>query len=698
MPCRVLSNSVVLFFVLHFVFYVNTRQFFFIESSPQVEAPVVLITPYTPYYNWYAPYYGPSIEEPSATFQTTNCISGQRDVIFGYESTAPPYSASVISFSPVGISVATSIDYDGAIYLQYDGDDTNGLTSNFPGAILNSPGIGSGVSSSLAESDGNFIDFTSFNRSIGIELVIAADETYDCILKAIDSAFEENEFMFSVQISNITESITYLIRFDDVNWNNPIFDWTTVGAFQVKLSIESALVIQAVDTEIASIIIIGYEVSGNVFVDSTCSGTITALVQGIELNIYSGSSGSGQVLSTAVTDVDGAFAFFPKFDGVYSICLADSTLSICSSMCLSFTLTNNIDITNLEFPLTMLPTSATTTTTFSFSNSPTKSPTLSASITPNSFSPSSTGSISITESTTTTTTTILTTATITGTTTVTTTPTEVVTPINVSPSPSTSIPSISLSVSLQIALPPIQQTREPSNPKLPSPTTVNAYGPTNTNPINIEELPGIGFTNIFVQPCVNSNNQECIGSFYVDPVSPSGTEIIVENPNFDIISQSNTEDIESIILSVRLEDNLTLLGESVEICIKPNQDNADEDDLCLGFLDESLRPPEWICEDSELVEKFNGLFCGNTNHFTNFALLLDGGNNGDCDDDCDWVTRNSWGDFILIMSCFLFCVLFGIVFILLARLDPAKRFIYGEEGMRISTARSLAKSSSFFQA
>ena len=130
----------------------------------------------------------------------------------------------------------------------------------------------------------------------------------------------------------------------------------------------------------------------------------------------------------------------------------------------------------------------------------------------------------------------------------------------------------------------------------------------------------------------------------LEPVSPSVTEIIVENPNFDIISQSNTEDIESIILSVRLEDNLTLLGGDVEICIKPNQSNANEDDLCLGFLDESLQPPEWICEDSELVEKFNGLFCGTTNHFTNFGLLLDGGNsNNDCEDSFDWVTRNSWG-------------------------------------------------------
>ena len=672
MANRVLLNIFVLFFVLQFVFYVNAKQFFFIESNPLVESVIIFVSPFTPYYNWYAPYYGPSIEEPSATFQTTNCISGQRDVIFGFDSTVLVNSVSKITFVNGKISVSVPVNYGGAVYLQYDGDDTNGQTSNFPGAFLNSPGIGSGISSTLAESDGNSIDFTSFDRSIGIELVIGSDQLYECILKAIDSAFEENELVFPVIFSM---NSTYLIRFDDVNWSNPIFDWTTVGAFQVKLSFENAFYI-AVDTQISSITIIGYEVSGNVFVDSTCSGTITALVQDVELNLYSGSTGLGPVLSTAVTDVDGAFAFFPKFEGDYTICLAGSaSLLVCSSMCLSFTLENNTDITNLEFSL--LPPSSTAT------NSPTKSPTLSASITPNSFSPSSTESFSITDVLTTTTTTTITT-------TVTTTPTEAAS-VNVNPSPST-IPSISISRSPQIPLAPIQQTHQPSNPKLPSPTTVNPYGQTPTN-INVE-LPSIGFTNIFVQPCVNSNNQVCIGSFYVDPVSPSGTIIIAENPNFDIISQSNTEDIKSIILSVRLEDNLTLLGETVEICIEPNQDNADEDDLCLGFLDESLQPPEWICEDSELVEKFNGLFCGNTNHFTNFALLLDGGNNDDCDDSCDWVTRNSWGDFILIMSCFLFCVLFGIVFILLARLDPAKRLIYGEEGMRISTARSLAKSSS----
>lgn len=61
----------------------------------------------------------------------------------------------------------------------------------------------------------------------------------------------------------------------------------------------------------------------------------------------------------------------------------------------------------------------------------------------------------------------------------------------------------------------------------------------------------------------------------------------------------------------------------VELCLTGRK-IAEEDagSLCLGFLDESADPPRWECEDT-CLERDDNEFCGKTDHFTNFALLLD---------------------------------------------------------------------------
>lgn len=43
-------------------------------------------------------------------------------------------------------------------------------------------------------------------------------------------------------------------------------------------------------------------------------------------------------------------------------------------------------------------------------------------------------------------------------------------------------------------------------------------------------------------------------------------------------------------------------------------------DLALGFLDESLTPPEWRVEDKVLETCDKGTLCGNTDHFTIFSI------------------------------------------------------------------------------
>ena len=84
-------------------------------------------------------------------------------------------------------------------------------------------------------------------------------------------------------------------------------------------------------------------------------------------------------------------------------------------------------------------------------------------------------------------------------------------------------------------------------------------------------------------------------------------------------------------MNLELADESQDIGGTVEICIEADKNQQNTDDLCLGFLDESKNPPEWRCEDSCVQEVSNGLFCGETDHFTNFALLLDG-TRDDCED------------------------------------------------------------------
>jgi len=70
-------------------------------------------------------------------------------------------------------------------------------------------------------------------------------------------------------------------------------------------------------------------------------------------------------------------------------------------------------------------------------------------------------------------------------------------------------------------------------------------------------------------------------------------------------------------------NEISALDTNVEICLEVDQE-AEQDDLCLSFLDESKDPPEFVCQDP-CVEFQNDTFvCGDTAHFTSFAVLLDG--------------------------------------------------------------------------
>lgn len=63
--------------------------------------------------------------------------------------------------------------------------------------------------------------------------------------------------------------------------------------------------------------------------------------------------------------------------------------------------------------------------------------------------------------------------------------------------------------------------------------------------------------------------------------------------------------------------------EPATVCFRASADAAAGN--CLGYLDETRSPPQWRCEDPCLDKKEGDLVCGETDHFTNFAILLGGG-------------------------------------------------------------------------
>jgi len=174
----------------------------------------------------------------------------------------------------------------------------------------------------------------------------------------------------------------------------------------------------------------------------------------------------------------------------------------------------------------------------------------------------------------------------------------------------------------------------------------------------------------------------------VPQVAPSGVEIVVTDSDPQLISSSDISTVFSPIVNVDLVDLSQNLGGAVEICLKPDGD-ADEDNLCLGFLDSSLSPPEWVCEDSCLDETPNGLFCGTTTHFTNFALLLGGTGGSGCDSSSEvYITGKLLGDVLLVVGCFVLICCIGAMIILLGTfVPPIRDFILGAEGARIKKAR-----------
>ncbi len=105
---------------------------------------------------------------------------------------------------------------------------------------------------------------------------------------------------------------------------------------------------------------------------------------------------------------------------------------------------------------------------------------------------------------------------------------------------------------------------------------------------------------------------------------------------------------------------------------------------CLGYLDEILNPPQWVCQDTCVSSNTNGNLCGTTNHLTNFAILFYGGQRV-CSS--DFIFGDYQKDLALVGSIAGFVIVCCFCILVLLILPCSGRLVYGKEGKRIRETR-----------
>lgn len=128
------------------------------------------------------------------------------------------------------------------------------------------------------------------------------------------------------------------------------------------------------------------------------------------------------------------------------------------------------------------------------------------------------------------------------------------------------------------------------------------------------------------------------------------------------IPQRGNIEFGNTILDITLYDefgnSISELPKPMRICLREEKHDGN---TCLGFFDETRG--RWKCEE-DCLERENGNYCGETDHLTNFALLLGGNGGGGADGDpCETLTPNYLFAWLAIAAVALACccIVLGII-------------------------------------
>jgi large repetitive protein len=318
---------------------------------------------------WYSPYLGDSDNiaaiPPVFSFKSTpNCIGGQRDLVIGARTSSDDGVIEVASgTSGTGLDIAFADGMVGTVYIQYDGDDTSGSNTAFPGSTLNtSPGIGANPSVTTANGDGRTVDFTSGGFATDFVIIITADNPINYFLTALEAGGRANEFPINYVPNQrgVGNNVTYRIPFTDSRWSTAGFNWAAVAAFQVRATVifEGGFPVPP-DSRFYTISTNGYEVRGNVALQCGCTGPRTTQIANEPFSLFTGATG-GTKIRSAVSDANGDFSWLGLTDGTFRACFDNLAQERCGASltngCIVFTLANNIDPALLEFTITRVST------------------------------------------------------------------------------------------------------------------------------------------------------------------------------------------------------------------------------------------------------------------------------------------------------------------------------------------------------
>eukprot|EP01095_Lingulamoeba_sp_RSL-Kostka_P001483 TRINITY_DN1205_c1_g1_i8.p1 TRINITY_DN1205_c1_g1~~TRINITY_DN1205_c1_g1_i8.p1 ORF type:complete len:360 (+),score=137.03 TRINITY_DN1205_c1_g1_i8:1404-2483(+) len=185
----------------------------------------------------------------------------------------------------------------------------------------------------------------------------------------------------------------------------------------------------------------------------------------------------------------------------------------------------------------------------------------------------------------------------------------------------------------------------------------NASLGTDVIPVTVNLPPGSSSTE--TQSISLSNGEKSIGQLLVpDSILGDSGSLTVGTVDLSTIP---TDDVGSTVIDITLIDGngfiQTSLDTDIELCLSTNE-NEEIEDLCLGYLDESINPPEWTCED-QCLEKDGDFVCGTSDHLTSFAVLLDSGSgSGGCgnNEDNKLYIYLSVAAIVIALLCIIFVV------------------------------------------
>jgi len=189
-------------------------------------------------------------------------------------------------------------------------------------------------------------------------------------------------------------------------------------------------------------------------------------------------------------------------------------------------------------------------------------------------------------------------------------------------------------------------------------------------------------------------DDEDIGSIIFQNPPPPGTTLVIGPPSpeaVDALAHPGSEIIDVTLIDANGQE-VQPRG-SVEICLDVSDLDRAEDSGCLGFFNPNSG--KWVCEDVCLDIDDDGRACGSSDHFTNFAILLSGGNGsggGPCGSSANtYIFDEGWKDGLLIggvtVAAGLVCCIVVVVFAFV----PGVNRIHGAEWRRMHTVRAAQR-------